>query len=280
MIQEKCEPVELPNSYLWNTQINYISEPDNRGFGKGLDLQDLMARPDLVESGVENGHATDGYGERRLLPFPVYYDEWKIKTNDSVFIDSCNMFFVEKFDKDVARDMTVPLNFEMRIELETELLGDDYHMFYKLIKFGKVSVGPKDDKFYRHSKGTPLGFMSYPMMQEGYEMIHPRGNSFNVKIDPKCEFAEVPDKKTIENHLETWEKTGPFLKMSVAMKKRDAYLFNVGTVVRHYLFWVVIVDEFGQPVFEKYVIFSRPGVSGCENLKSDWPNNDKFVNSE
>ena len=67
MIQEKCEPVELPNSYLWNTQMNYISEPDNRGFGKGLNLQDLMARPDLVESGVENGHATDRYGERRLM---------------------------------------------------------------------------------------------------------------------------------------------------------------------------------------------------------------------
>ena len=52
-------------------------------------------------------------------------------------------------------------------------------------------------------------------------------------------------------------------------KRADEYLFDYGTVIRHYLLWFAISDDLGQSVFEKYVIFSRPGVSGCNKLDTE-----------
>ena len=113
-----------------------------------MGLEELISRPDLVGESVEKGkgYGIDGYGKERLIPFPVYYDEWGVKTNQSVFIKSCDMFFAEKFDENIAGDIGKRLDFAFFAELENEIVGknESFHLFYKLIKFGKISVTPRD----------------------------------------------------------------------------------------------------------------------------------------
>ena len=282
-IPQNCESVKYPNSYLSSTPVSFLFEPDNHAFTKGISKNSKITLADIKKSywaknseqncknryfeescefrSVKTGHV-DSVGNQHQIPFPIFYDEWNIISDQPVSIENCPNanIFAESFDETRAKDKSIPLQFEVTVELASQIIAESHHMFYKLIKFSKNSI-PEDKptEFYRTLPGTPAGSLSHPILQEGYQRITHHGNYFSIQIDPACEYSDV---------------LNPEKCRKLSKKHIDECLFDQATETRHYLFWMVVLDDLGVEMFEKYFIFSRPDILGCEKLEFNWPKNE------